>query len=96
MLLGEVSSSAGRVSITIVLCTCDHNTLSQPKLMVIGSTQQKSSFSRYTHELFMTDFGSRPSPFMHAYISKRICGTRIVAQERGRPGLKYHVRVGSG
>ena len=24
------------------------------------------------------------------------CGTWIVAQERGRPGLKYHVRVGSG
>ena len=24
------------------------------------------------------------------------CGTRIVGQERGRPGIKYHVRVGPG
>ena len=35
-----------------------------------------------------------PRSHMRIYLSA--CGTRIVAQERGRPGLKYHVRVGSG
>ena len=35
-----------------------------------------------------------PRSHMRIYLSA--CGTRTVAQERGRTGLKYHVRVGSG
>ena len=37
-----------------------------------------------------------PCSRMHIYMNVSACGTRMVGQERGRPGIKYHVRLGSG
>ena len=48
-----------------------------------------------TESLMGCSLGSRPSPFVHIrtiYMYKRMRYT----QKRGRPGLKYHVRIVGG
>ena len=73
-----------------VVHTCAHSSLGVSVHLPVTQLYYVDYNSESMQSL--PSLGSRPSPFTHA----SACGTRIVAQEWGRPGLKYHVRVGSG